>query len=89
MWCVERKLWFMISGFEEGGVYKIIDGGDIWKKLEGGLLIGMMGKVGLMVFLVNFDCVWVIIEVELVGGVYWLDNVGKSWKKINNENKFR
>lgn len=89
MWRAERKPWSMISGSEAGGVYKTMDGGDTWKKLEGGLPEGMTGKVGLTVSPVNPDRVWAIIEAEPAGGVYRSDNAGKSWKKINNENKLR
>ncbi len=37
MWTAERKPWTLISGSEEGGLWKSTDGGVNWKKLEGGL----------------------------------------------------
>ena len=54
----------MISGAEEGGVYKSNDGGDTWMKLEGGLPTGVVGKVGVTVSPANPDRVWAIIEAE-------------------------
>ena len=49
MWRGERKPWALISGAEEGGVYKSTDGGDSWTKLGGGLPEGIVGKVGVSV----------------------------------------
>lgn len=89
MWRAERKPWSMISGSTEGGVYKTTDGGDTWKKLEGGLPKGMVGKVGVTVSPANPDRVWAIIEAEPAGGVYRSDNAGKTWKRVNKENKLR
>ena len=89
MWRAERKPWTMISGSAEGGVYKTVDGGDTWKKLEGGLPKGMVGKVGVTISPANPDRVWAIIEAEPAGGVYRSDDAGKTWKRTNKENKLR
>jgi len=89
MWRAERKPWSMISGSEEGGLYKTTDGGDTWKKLEGGLPEGMVGKIGVTVSPANPDRVWAIIEAEPAGGVYRSDDAGKTWKRTNKENKLR
>ncbi len=89
MWRAERKPWTMISGAEEGGVYKTIDGGENWNKLSGGLPTGVVGKVGVTVSPANPKRVWAIIEAEPAGGVYRSDDAGKSWKRINKENKLR
>lgn len=53
MWMVECKFWIMIDGSEEGGVWKIIDGGEIWKKFIEGLFDGLVGRVGVIIFFVN------------------------------------
>ena len=37
MWHGQRKPWTIISGAEEGGIYKSTDGGEHWTKLAGGL----------------------------------------------------
>ncbi len=89
MWRAERKPWTMISGSEEGGIYKSIDGGDNWKKLGGGLPTGMVGKIGITVSPANPDRVWALIEAEPAGGVYFSADAGKTWKRINSENKLR
>ena len=42
MWTVNRKPWTIISGSEEGGVYRSTDGGDTWTKLTNGLPAGVI-----------------------------------------------
>jgi photosystem II stability/assembly factor-like uncharacterized protein len=89
MWRGERKPWAVISGAAEGGVYKTSDGGDSWKKLEGGLPQGLVGKVGVTVSPANPDRVWAIIQSEPDGGVYRSDDAGETWERTNKENKLR
>lgn len=89
MWRAERKPWTMVSGGEEGGVYRSLDGGDTWKKLGGGLPEGIVGKVGITVSPANPDRVWAIIEAEPEGGVYRSDDGGESWTRTNSDNKLR
>ncbi|HSG10058.1 MAG TPA: hypothetical protein VLA36_16985 [Longimicrobiales bacterium] len=89
MWRGERKPWALISGAEEGGVYKSTDGGDSWAKLDGGLPEGVVGKVGVTVSPADPDRVWAILESEPDGGVYRSDDAGKTWTRTNSENKLR
>ena len=85
-WRAERKPWSMISGSEEGGIFKTTDGGDTWEKLEGGLPTGMVGKTSVAVSPVKPDRVWVLIEAEReVAGIYRSDDGGESWTRINSD----
>lgn len=89
MWRGERKPWALISGAEDGGVYKSTDGGDNWTKLDGGLPKGVVGKVGVTVSPADPDRVWAILEAEPDGGVYRSDDAGKTWSRTNSENNLR
>ena len=89
MWRGERKPWALISGAEEGGVYKSTDGGDSWTKLGGGLPEGIVGKVGVSVSRADPDRVWAIIEAEPDGGVYRSDDAGATWQRTNSDNNLR
>lgn len=89
MWRGERKPWALISGAEDGGVYKTTDGGNSWTKLGGGLPEGLVGKVGVSVSPADPDRVWAIIEAEPDGGVYRSDDAGDSWTRTNSDNNLR
>ena len=83
MWHHGRKPWFIKSGGEGGGIYKSVDGGDNWEKLEGGLP-GLIGKVGIDVAASNPQRVYAIIEAEPgKGGLWRSDDAGKTWELQN------
>ncbi len=90
MWQVERKPWTLIDGGPGGGVFKSFDGGANWKKLQGGLPEGVLGRIGVAVA-ANSERVWVIVETdqEEEGGVYRSDDSGKSWKRVSRNRDLR
>jgi photosystem II stability/assembly factor-like uncharacterized protein len=83
MWNHWRNPWFIHSGGEDGGIYKSTDGGDTWKKLEGGLP-KLVGKIGVDVAASNPNRIYAIIEAEpKKGGLWRSDDAGDTWKLIN------
>lgn len=68
MWDYECKFWQIRSGGEGFGLFCFMDGGENWQKFYDGFFV-VMGKVGVVVFLVNLQIIYVNIEVEK-GGVY-------------------
>ena len=88
-WQVYRKPWALVSGGPEGGVFRSTDGGDTWKKLEGGLPDGVVGKVGVAVSHTRPERVWAIVESKEKGGVYRSDDGGEKWTRVNSENRLR
>ena len=84
MWQHARYPWTMESGGENSGLYKSTDGGDNWKKMEGGLPKAF-GKAGISVSRANSNRVFAVIEAEgKKGGVYRSDDAGKKWSQINS-----
>ncbi len=89
-WAAERKPWAMNSGSEDGGIYRSVDAGDNWKRLEGGLPTGLVGKTSVAVSPANSNRVWVLIEAEGDnGGVFRSDDAGESWTRINGDASLR
>jgi photosystem II stability/assembly factor-like uncharacterized protein len=85
-WRAERKPWTLISGSEDSGIYRSTDGGDSWKKLEGGLPGGLVGKASVAVSPANRNRIWVLLEAEGdKGGVYRSEDGGDKWTRINGE----
>jgi len=86
-WKAERKPWTIISGGNnnEGGIYKSINGGKDWIKLEKGLPKGLIGKIDLAVSAVNSSILYAVIEAPgKEGGLYKSIDQGKSFKQVSN-----
>lgn len=90
-WRAERKPWTLIDGGHEGGIWKTMDGGDTWTKLEGGLPTGLLGKIGLAISPVNPERVWALVMAadEEKGGLYRSDDAGASWTRICRDHQLR
>jgi len=87
MWQAERKPWTLIDGGPEGGVYKTVDGGDNWEKLEKDLPSGVLGRIGVAVSPPNPDRVWVVVAAEddSKSGLYHSEDAGKSFSRISKQ----
>ncbi len=86
-WKAERKPWTIISGgtSEEGGIYKSVNGGKDWVKLDKGLPQGTIGKIDLAVSAVNSSMVYAVIEAPgKQGGIYKSVDQGKSFQQMSD-----
>lgn len=86
-WKAERKPWTIISGGEndEGGIYKSINGGKDWVKLENGLPKGLIGKIDLAVSAVDSSILYTVIEAPgKEGGLYKSADQGKSFVQVSS-----
>ncbi len=90
MWTAERKPWTLVDGSDEGGVWKSIDGGDTWSRLEGGLPGGTLGRIGLALSPARPQRIWAQVTTpDDSGGLFRSDDAGKSWKRVNAERKIQ
>ena len=80
MWRFERKPWTFTSGDEQGGVFRSIDGGRNWKKIEKGLP-KMIGRIGLAVAASNPNVVYAILEAK-EGTLYRSDDKGETFRQV-------
>ncbi len=58
----ERLPWTFNLGGPGSGIYKTVDAGENWQKLGGGLPEGMLGRIGIDVYLRNSNIVYACIE---------------------------
>lgn len=89
MWEHGRLPWKVISGGPGSGLYKSVDGGDTWSKMEEGLP-KEMGKMSIAVCRSNSEKVYALIESDSekeAGGLFVSDNAGKSWSRITNNHR--
>ena len=85
MWDHKRKPWKITSGGPDSGIYKSIDGGNNWEKIQKGLP-DSFGKSGISVSRANSQIVYLNIEAaDDKGGVYRSDDGGKKWKQVNKD----
>ncbi len=82
MWAHRRSPWFVRSGGESGGIFKSVDGGETWEKLEGGLP-ELVGKIGVAVAPSNPSTIYAIVEAQ-EGGLYVSTDSGASWSRKND-----
>jgi photosystem II stability/assembly factor-like uncharacterized protein len=86
VWRAERKPWTIISGGEEHGIYKSVDGGDTWAKLEAGLPSGIVGKIDLAVSPANPSLLYALVEAPAgKGGLYRSNDQGESFTHVSKD----
>lgn len=86
-WKAQRTPWTIISGGEnkEGGIYKSVNGGEDWIKLETGLPKGLIGKIDLAVSAVDSSILYAVIEAPGdEGGVYKSVDQGKTFVQTSS-----
>jgi photosystem II stability/assembly factor-like uncharacterized protein len=89
MWEHQRLPWKVISGGEGSGLYKSVDGGKTWERLENGLP-KEMGKMAIAVSRANSDKVYALIESDSdkgLGGLFVSEDGGSNWSKISGDNR--
>ena len=89
MWDYRRLPWQMRSGGPGSGLYKSVDGGQTWVKLEKGLP-KEMGKMGISVSGANSSKVYALIESNSEkeeGGLFTSEDGGKSWSRVSSDHR--
>jgi photosystem II stability/assembly factor-like uncharacterized protein len=80
-----RRVFTLINGGPESGIYKSEDAGATWRKLKSGLPSGDVGRIGLSISPANPDVIYAIIEAEgKDGGFFRSQDRGATWKKMNS-----
>ena len=91
-WKAERKPWTIISGGtpEEGGIYKSLDGGSSWTKIEKGLPAKLIGKIDIEVCPSDSRIVYALVEAPgKEGGLYKSTDQGESFEHVSSYSGIR
>jgi photosystem II stability/assembly factor-like uncharacterized protein len=83
LWYFDRKPWTHTSGSDKGGVWRSVDGGRSWKKLEKGLP-KTLGRIGVKVAPSDPRVVYVIAESN-EGTLFRSDDGGDTFKKVTDK----
>ena len=99
MWRAERKPWTLIDGGVEGGLYKSVNGGEDWTRIEKlppfpkaeeGDDGAIVGRIGVAISPARPSRVWAIVtSTGDAGGLYRSDDAGEKWKRINGDRRLQ
>ncbi|HET9110234.1 MAG TPA: hypothetical protein VFN78_05355 [Ktedonobacterales bacterium] len=96
IWQAQRYPHALVSGGEDSGLWKSVDGGETWKDISRGpgLPTGLLGKIGVAASPARPGRVWAIIEAGGKdgaddGGLFRSDDWGETWERINAERELR
>ncbi len=88
MWQVRRTPWSLVDGGPGSGLYRSVDGGEHWSKLEGhGLPAGVWGRTAVSVG-ADGRRTYALINAH-DGGLYRSDDAGESWRLVNADQRIR
>jgi photosystem II stability/assembly factor-like uncharacterized protein len=89
MWEAHRTPWSLTSGGPGSGLYKSIDDGTTWKRIEGhGFPEGVLGRIGVSVSGADSNRIYALVEAAK-GGLYRSEDGGDSWELVNDDQRFR
>ncbi|MDH4108302.1 MAG: glycosyl hydrolase [Gammaproteobacteria bacterium] len=80
----ERRMWSMVGGGSEGGLYRSTDGGDTWARVGNGFPTGPVGRVGVTFCPSRPDTLYAT-AVGPEGGTFRSTDGGASWERRNAE----
>jgi len=87
MYQAQRTPWSLDSGGPGSGLYRSVDGGNNWKRLEGkGLPEGILGRIGVSISGGDSNRVYALIEAK-EGGLFRSDDGGDTWSKVNDDQR--
>jgi photosystem II stability/assembly factor-like uncharacterized protein len=86
-WEFRRTGWSFSSGGNQSGLYKSVDGGKSWNKIQNGFPEGKLGRIAITVAPSNSNILYSVLETEKPekNGLYRSDDAGANWKHLNSD----
>tara|TARA_B100001287_G_scaffold266254_1_gene259993 strand:+ start:2343 stop:5738 length:3396 start_codon:yes stop_codon:yes gene_type:complete len=83
-WQRHRNVAAFMGGGPGTSIYKSVDGGDNWEKIDNGLPKENLGKIGLAISPMKPEVLYAAVEMERKkGGFFKSVDAGGSWKKMS------
>ena len=87
MYSRRRTAWGFNGGGPGSGLYRTVDGGASWTRLEEGLPEGELGRIGLDIYRRDGDLVFATVQARRgQSGVYGSTDGGDTWEKLSSTN---
>jgi photosystem II stability/assembly factor-like uncharacterized protein len=81
-----RAQWGMNGGGAGSGIWKSMDAGETWTKIENGIPAGAKGRIGMDIYRANPKVLYARVEHPTESGVYRTDDGGANWRKLSSVN---
>ena len=80
-----RHVWTLVDGGPESALYKSVDAGKNWEKINRGLPGGDLGRISIAISPADPEIMYAIVEAQgNRGGFYRSTNRGASWERRNS-----
>ena len=87
MYSRRRTAWGFNGGGPGSGLYRTVDGGGNWTRLDEGLPEGELGRIGLDIYRRDGNLVFATVEARNgQTGVYGSKDRGDTWEKLSGTN---
>ncbi len=87
MYARRRTAWGFNGGGQGSGLYRTVDGGANWTRLEQGLPEGELGRIGLDIYRRDGNLVFATVEARGgQTGVYGSTDGGDTWEMLSSTN---
>ena len=81
----QRKVWTLINGGPESGVWKSTDGGENWREIDKGLPSEDKGRIGLDISPVDHNVLYAVVEAANgKDGFFRSDDRGENWSRMSD-----
>jgi photosystem II stability/assembly factor-like uncharacterized protein len=84
MWDFRRKAYTFRSGGPGSGLYKSIDGGATWNKIQKGLPSDTLGRIAIAISPVKPHYLYALVESKK-SALYRSSDKGSSWEKMSDQ----